>query len=230
MAWRQPRRRGYWLVASDGGIFSFGAARSSVRRAGSISTSRSWGWRPPPTGGVLAGRLRWGDLQFGDAHFYGSTGVSISTSRSWGWPHPRRRRLLARRLRRRHLPTAMPVLRIDRRNPPGTAHRGHGSNAHRWGLLVHAADGGLFNYGDAPFLGSGVGTGLGTVVDMALPTALPPCRRSPISPGFVRATFRASTHRGAAHSALRRTLTPSPRTQAWWHTILRGNWSRAYFC
>ena len=34
------------------------------------------------------------------------------------------------------------------------------------GYWFSAADGGLFNYGDAPFLGSGVGTGLTQVVDM----------------------------------------------------------------
>ena len=34
------------------------------------------------------------------------------------------------------------------------------------GYWFSAADGGLFSYGDAPFLGSGVGLGLGTVVDM----------------------------------------------------------------
>jgi len=35
------------------------------------------------------------------------------------------------------------------------------------GYWFSAADGGLFNYGDAPFYGSGVGIGLGRVVDMA---------------------------------------------------------------
>ena len=32
-AWRRPRRRGYWLVASDGGIFNFGDAGSTARWA-----------------------------------------------------------------------------------------------------------------------------------------------------------------------------------------------------
>ena len=35
------------------------------------------------------------------------------------------------------------------------------------GYWFTAADGGLFNYGDAPFYGSGAGTGLGQVVAMA---------------------------------------------------------------
>ena len=34
------------------------------------------------------------------------------------------------------------------------------------GYWFSAADGGLFSYGDAPFLGSAVGSGLGEVVDM----------------------------------------------------------------
>ena len=35
------------------------------------------------------------------------------------------------------------------------------------GYWFTAADGGLFNYGSAPFYGSGAGQGLGTVVSMA---------------------------------------------------------------
>jgi len=53
-----PDRHGYWLVASDGGVFSFGTPASSGRPAPFTSTRRSWGWRPRPTAGVLAGRLR----------------------------------------------------------------------------------------------------------------------------------------------------------------------------
>ena len=54
------RRRGYWLVASDGGIFTFGDARfygSTGRHR--TSTSPSWAWRPTPDGErLLAGRVR----------------------------------------------------------------------------------------------------------------------------------------------------------------------------
>ena len=35
------------------------------------------------------------------------------------------------------------------------------------GYWFTAADGGLFNFGSAPFLGSSAGTGIGTVVGMA---------------------------------------------------------------
>ena len=44
-----PDGRGYWLVAADGGIFSFGDAVFYGSTGGMPSTSRSWAWRPPPT-------------------------------------------------------------------------------------------------------------------------------------------------------------------------------------
>jgi hypothetical protein len=44
-----PDGGGYWLVASDGGIFSFGDAGSSARRGPSTSTSPSWAWPPRRT-------------------------------------------------------------------------------------------------------------------------------------------------------------------------------------
>ena len=50
-AWpRPPTTAGYWLVASDGGIFSLRRRRASTARPGtSSSTSRSWAWPPRPT-------------------------------------------------------------------------------------------------------------------------------------------------------------------------------------
>ena len=39
--------QGYWLVASDGGIFAFGTPASSAPWAASRSTSRSWAWLSP---------------------------------------------------------------------------------------------------------------------------------------------------------------------------------------
>ena len=44
-----PDGGGYWLVAADGGIFSFGdAALLRLHRRPSTSTSPSWAWRPRP--------------------------------------------------------------------------------------------------------------------------------------------------------------------------------------
>ena len=76
-AWRRrPRARGYWLVASDGGVFAFGDA--ALRRArlgdqrlnrpivGMASTPSGAGyWLVASDGGVFA---------FGDAPFAGSIG------------------------------------------------------------------------------------------------------------------------------------------------------------
>ena len=44
-----PDGGGYWLVASDGGIFSFGDARFHGSTGGQNSTSRWSAWPPPPT-------------------------------------------------------------------------------------------------------------------------------------------------------------------------------------
>ena len=46
-----PATGGYWLVASDGGIFAFGAPFYGSTGA-SGSTGRSTGWRPRPTAGA----------------------------------------------------------------------------------------------------------------------------------------------------------------------------------
>src|SRR6202034_2518623 len=66
---------GYWLVASDGGVFSFGDARfhgstGGVRLnkpvVGMVATPDGGGyWLVASDGGVFS---------FGDARFYGSTG------------------------------------------------------------------------------------------------------------------------------------------------------------
>ena len=63
-----PTAAGYWLVASDGGIFSFGDARSTARRAASRSTSRSSAWPPRPTAAATGSSASDGGIfAFGDA-------------------------------------------------------------------------------------------------------------------------------------------------------------------
>ena len=47
-----PDGKGYWLVASDGGIFNFGDAAFYGSTGGRRSTSPSSAWRPPPTARV----------------------------------------------------------------------------------------------------------------------------------------------------------------------------------
>ena len=97
---------GYWLVASDGGIFTYGDGRLlRLHRRPSRSTSRSWAWRPRPTAsGYWLVASDGGIFTFGDAGFYGSTGSLAPQQAHRGHGrHPRRRRLLAGGLRRRHL-------------------------------------------------------------------------------------------------------------------------------
>ena len=70
-----PDGKGYWLVASDGGIFAFGDAHFYGSPGGTPQRARSSAWRRrptaratgswPPTAGIFA---------YGDAHFYGSPG------------------------------------------------------------------------------------------------------------------------------------------------------------
>jgi ribosomal protein L24E len=70
-----PDGKGYWLVASDGGIFSFGApfegsmggTRLNQPIVGMAATPDGKGyWLVAADGGIFA---------FGDASFFGSTGA-----------------------------------------------------------------------------------------------------------------------------------------------------------
>ena len=72
-----PDGGGYWLVASDGGIFSFGDAASSAAPAACTSTGPSWGWRRRPSGnGYWLVASDGGIFSYGDATlaFHGSMG------------------------------------------------------------------------------------------------------------------------------------------------------------
>jgi hypothetical protein len=164
-----PDGKGYWLVASDGGIFSlrrrrfFGSTgaihlnqpivgmaatpdggatgwwpptaasspsatpRSTARPAGSISTSPSWAWRPPPTAaGYWLVASDGGIFTFGDAAVLRlDRRPSTQPAHRGHGRHPRRRRVLAGGLRRRHLHLRRrAVLRLDRRHPPEQTDRG----------------------------------------------------------------------------------------------------------
>ena len=77
-----PDRHGYWLVASDGGIFTFGdAALLRLDRRPSTSTSRSSAWPPPPTGsGYWLVASDGGIFTFGDAPLRATVLQGIKTS------------------------------------------------------------------------------------------------------------------------------------------------------
>ena len=126
-----PAPRGYWLVGSDGGIFSFGAA-SFHGSMGGISlqrpvvgitptASRNGYWLVASDGGIFS---------FGDSGFYGSIpGLGL---------HPAGSRL----------PNSLdaPIVGMV---PTRTGH----------GYFMVASDGGVFAFGDARFEGSCPGIG-----------------------------------------------------------------------
>jgi hypothetical protein len=174
-----PDGGGYWLVASDGGIFSYGDARfhgstGGIRLArpivGMASTPDGGGyWLVASDGGVFA---------FGDAHFYGSTGgirlnrpivaMTASPDGHGYWMAASDGGIFAFGDARFHGSTgginlARPVVGIQT-TPNGG------------GYWLVASDGGVFNYGNAPFYGTpGVSgapvVGISRPAGMALPPA-----------------------------------------------------------
>ncbi len=123
--------RGYWLVGSDGGIFSFGAAAfhgsmggTSLQRpvVGITPTiTRNGYWLVASDGGIFS---------FGDSTFYGSIpGIGLHPAGS-GQPHS----------------LSAPIVGMV---PTVTRH----------GYFMVASDGGVFAFGDARFEGSCPGIG-----------------------------------------------------------------------
>ncbi len=126
-----PGPRGYWLVGSDGGIFSFGAARFHGSMGGTPlqrpvvgitpTSSKNGYWLVASDGGIFA---------FGDANFFGSIpGVGLHPSGS-GLPHS----------------LDAPIVGMV------PSHDGDG-------YFMVASDGGVFAFGDARFAGSCPGIG-----------------------------------------------------------------------
>ena len=159
---------GYWEVATDGGVFSFGDAQfhgstGSIRlnkpMVGMAVTPDGGGyWLVASDGGIFA---------YGDAGFYGSTGQPEPQQAGHRHgAHPRRTGLLAHRLRRRRLRLRRRrLLRLARRRaalrprssawprPPTAAGTGCSAPTAR----VHA-------FGDAPQVGvAAASPGLGTM-------------------------------------------------------------------
>ena len=100
-----PSGNGYWLVATDGGIFAFGDARF-VGSTGSIRLNQPIvGIAATPTGnGYWLAASDGGIFAFGDARFFGSTGGDApEPTHRRHRRHTDGQRLLARRIRRRHL-------------------------------------------------------------------------------------------------------------------------------
>ena len=154
---------GYQMVASDGGIFSFGtmpfcgsmgATPLNAPVVGLAATPSHGGyWEVASDGGIFA---------FGNAGFYGSMGGPRWTSRWWGSPRPPTAGGTGRwPPTAGYSPSATPssmarwaAPRSTSRSwasPPTPGGRGY------WEV---ASDGGIFAFGDAPFYGSMGGTPL----------------------------------------------------------------------
>jgi Tol biopolymer transport system component len=154
---------GYWFVAADGGIFSYGDA-GFLGSTGNLKLNQPIvGMAPTPTGrGYWFVAADGGIFSFGDAHFYGSTGAMKLNRPIVGMaPTPSGRGYWfvasdggifsfgdaafygstgAIRL-------AKPIVGMAA-TPTGR------------GYWFVASDGGIFNYGDAAFYGSGATSGL----------------------------------------------------------------------
>ena len=115
-----PDGHGYWLVASDGGIFSYGDAVLRLGGEASRSTSPSSAWPPARRARRPARRLRRRHLQLRRRHLPGLDRLDGAEQARRGHDeHVRRGRLLADRLRRRHLQLRRHrVLRLGRVHPP----------------------------------------------------------------------------------------------------------------
>jgi ribosomal protein L24E len=70
-----PDGQGYWLVASDGGIFAFGDSGFHGSTGGLQINAPITGIQSSPTGlGYWLVSRDGGIFAFGDAHYYGSAG------------------------------------------------------------------------------------------------------------------------------------------------------------
>ena len=122
--------QGYWLVGSDGGIFTFGAAQF-YGSTGALSLQRPVvGITPTDDGGYWLVALT-------VASSPSATPPSSAPSRAWAWP--RRARRAAKKLN-------APIV-------------GMVPSADGAGYFMVAADGGVFAFGDAKFEGSCPGIG-----------------------------------------------------------------------
>jgi hypothetical protein len=163
--------KGYWFVAADGGIFSYGDAGFAGSTGNLKLNQPIVGMAPTPTGrGYWFVAADGGIFSFGDGYFYGSTGnLKLNRPIVGMAPTPSGRGYWfvasdggifsfgdapfygstgAIRL-------AKPIVGMAA-TPTGR------------GYWFVASDGGIFNYGDAAFLGSAAGTSLRSpIVGMA---------------------------------------------------------------
>ena len=129
-----PTGAGYWLVASDGGIFAFGDAPFLGSMGGLPLDQPVVGMAATPTGrGYWLVASDGGIFAFGDAPFLGSMGGLPLDQPVVGMAAtPTGQRLLAGRLRRWDLRLRRrPVPRLHGRPAARPARRGHGGHPDR---------------------------------------------------------------------------------------------------
>ena len=165
-----PIDGGYWLVAGDGGVFSFGDAQF-YGSTGNLHLNRPvLGMAATPDGGGY-----WfvasdgGIFSYGDAQFYGSTGAMHLNQPIVGMaatPDGKGYWLVAAdggifTYGDAQFYGSAGALQL---NSPIV---GMSSTADGGGYWITAADGGVFSYGDAPFAGSLGGTGADDAAGLA---------------------------------------------------------------
>ena len=163
--------KGYWLVASDGGIFSFGAATFLGSTGGIALNKPIVGMAATPTGkGYWLVASDGGIFAFGDAGFFGSTGgmplnkpivgmAATPTGKGY-WLVASDGGMFAFGDAPFFGSTGSIAL-----NKPIV---GMAPTAKGRGYWLVASDGGIFAFGDAPFFGSTGGTRLNRpIVDLA---------------------------------------------------------------
>ncbi len=154
--------KGYWLVASDGGIFSFGGAQFYGSTGGMTLNKPIVGMAPTPDGhGYWLVASDGGIFAYGDAQFYGSTGGMTLNKPIVGMaptPDGHGYWLVASdggifAYGDAHFYGSLGGARL---NAPIV---GLAATTDGMGYWLAARDGGIFNYGDAPFQGSFAGAG-----------------------------------------------------------------------
>jgi len=166
-----PDGQGYWIVGSDGGIYSFGDAGFFGSMGGQPLNRPIVGMAATPDGaGYWLVASDGGMFSFGDAHFYGSTGAMTLNKPVVGMaatPDGAGYWLVASDGgifsfgdasfygSMGGTPLAQPVV--------GIAATSDGQ-----GYMEVAADGGIFTFGDAHFYGSAAGASSAMVVGVAM--------------------------------------------------------------
>ena len=209
---------GYWLVASDGGIFTYGDAQF-YGSTGSIHLNKPIvGMAPTPDGGgywLVASDG--GIFAYGDAQFYGSTGsihlnkpiVGMAPTPDGGgyWLVASDGGIFAYGDAQFYGSTGA--------HPPQPAHRRHGGHARRPRLLVHRGRRRALQLRHAPFYGAANSQGLGNVVGMTTDGAPDAAGRSSTVPALRRASrhrrHRPSWRCAPARPALRRAVAHAGR-------------------